>query len=92
MLLALVVVAASPAFAQEAGSQHPANPRGSSPDGPAATPAPGNSPDPSIKNLVDPGQGGVAGTGLGKVPPGFKTGSGQSVKGPPGQGTEPKAP
>ena len=36
--------------------------------------------------LVDPGNGGVAGTGLGKVPAGDKTGTGMSVKGPAGQG------
>ena len=40
----------------------------------------------SLPPIVDPGNGGVAGTGMGKMPPGDITGRGLSVKGPPGQG------
>lgn len=38
---------------------------------------------------VDTTQGGVGGTGLGKMPPGSSDGKGMSVKGPAGQGIQP---
>lgn len=38
---------------------------------------------------VDKGQGGVGGTGLGKMPSGSGQGTGMSVKGPAGQGIQP---
>ncbi len=38
---------------------------------------------------VDTSQGGVGGTGLGKMPSGSKDGTGMSVTGSPGQGIEP---
>lgn len=38
---------------------------------------------------VDTSQGGVGGTGLGKMPPGSNEGKGMSVKGPAGQGIQP---
>lgn len=42
-----------------------------------------------IGGAVDTSQGGVAGTGLGKLPPGSGEGKGMSVKGPAGQGIQP---
>jgi hypothetical protein len=50
-------------------------------------------PDPAsgiTKTLVDPSNGGVAGTGLGKMSPTEKdgAGTGMSVKGPPGMGVD----
>ena len=42
-----------------------------------------------VGGAVDTSQGGVGGTGLGKMPPDASTGKGMSVKGPPGQGIQP---
>lgn len=42
-----------------------------------------------VGGAVDTSQGGVGGTGLGKMPSGSKEGTGMSVQGPPGQGIQP---
>lgn len=42
-----------------------------------------------VGGAVDTSQGGVAGTGLGKLQPDSGAGTGMSVKGPPGQGIQP---
>ena len=42
-----------------------------------------------VGGAVDTSQGGVAGTGLGKLPSGSGDGKGMSVKGPAGQGIPP---
>lgn len=61
--------------------QHPSDPGGQAlTTGGALAPAGG---------AVDKSQGGVGGTGLGKMPAGSQDGKGMSVTGPPGQGIQP---
>lgn len=80
-VLALALAVGGPAQAQDARRQ------GTGAGGPALNTGGGLAP---AGGAVDTSQGGVGGTGLGKLPPGSTEGKGLSVKGPAGQGIETK--